>query len=106
MAILSARMSSIPASFQREFRQAVIDSFPGSGDRTVPMNEDTWMTITDGMARPPPRAVYTAAAAHLEGVDFAGKTGTAQVVGGGDTHTKGGAKRQRVVCGHDSAAQP
>jgi penicillin-binding protein 2 len=25
-------------------------------------------------------------------VDFAGKTGTAQVVGGGDTHTKGGAK--------------
>ncbi len=28
----------------------------------------------------------------MEGVDFAGKTGTAQVVGGGDTHTKGGAK--------------
>jgi penicillin-binding protein 2 len=28
----------------------------------------------------------------LEGIDFAGKTGTAQVVGGGDTHTKGGAK--------------
>ncbi len=34
----------------------------------------------------------TAAAAHMQGVDFAGKTGTAQVVGGGDTHTKGGAK--------------
>jgi penicillin-binding protein 2 len=34
----------------------------------------------------------TAAAAHLEGVDFAGKTGTAQVVGGGDTHVKGGEK--------------
>ena len=34
----------------------------------------------------------TAAAAHLEGVDFAGKTGTAQVVGGGDTHVKGGDK--------------
>jgi penicillin-binding protein 2 len=28
----------------------------------------------------------------MEGIDFAGKTGTAQVVGGGDTHTKGGAK--------------
>ena len=28
----------------------------------------------------------------LQGIDFAGKTGTAQVVGGGDTHTKGGAK--------------
>jgi penicillin-binding protein 2 len=34
----------------------------------------------------------TAAASHIEGIDFAGKTGTAQVVGGGDTHTKGGAK--------------
>ncbi len=28
----------------------------------------------------------------MQGIDFAGKTGTAQVVGGGDTHTKGGAK--------------
>ena len=34
----------------------------------------------------------TAAAAHMQGIDFAGKTGTAQVVGGGDTHVKGGAK--------------
>ena len=34
----------------------------------------------------------TAAAAHIEGVDFAGKTGTAQVVDGGDTHVKGGEK--------------
>jgi penicillin-binding protein 2 len=34
----------------------------------------------------------TAAASHIEGVDFAGKTGTAQVVGGGDTHVKGGAR--------------
>ena len=39
-----------------------------------------------------PGLYHTAEAAHLEGVDFAGKTGTAQVVGGGDTHTKGGAK--------------
>ena len=38
------------------------------------------------------RLYHTAEAAHMEGVDFAGKTGTAQVVGGGDTHTKGGAK--------------
>jgi membrane peptidoglycan carboxypeptidase len=28
----------------------------------------------------------------MQGIDFAGKTGTAQVVGSGDTHTKGGAK--------------
>jgi penicillin-binding protein 2 len=35
---------------------------------------------------------HTAEGAHIEGVDFAGKTGTAQVVGGGDTHNAGGAK--------------
>jgi penicillin-binding protein 2 len=51
------------------------------------------MTITDGMAAATSPGLYhTAAAAHIEGVDFAGKTGTAQVVGGGDTHTKGGNK--------------
>jgi penicillin-binding protein 2 len=73
-----------------QFRQAVLDSFPGSGDRDVPLDPDTWMTITDGMAAA--TTTGTAAASHLEGIDFAGKTGTAQVVGGGDTHTKGGAK--------------
>jgi penicillin-binding protein 2 len=48
------------------------------------------MIITDGMAAA--TTTGTAAASHIEGIDFAGKTGTAQVVGGGDTHTKGGAK--------------
>jgi penicillin-binding protein 2 len=76
-----------------DFRQALLDSFPGSGDRAVSLNPDTWMTITDGMAAATSPGLYhTAEAAHLEGVDFAGKTGTAQVVGGGDTHTKGGSK--------------
>jgi penicillin-binding protein 2 len=76
-----------------EFRQAVIDSFPGSGDKTVPLNPDTWETVTEGMAAATTPGLYhTAEGAHIEGVDFAGKTGTAQVVGGGDTHTKGGAK--------------
>ena len=73
-----------------EFRQALMDSFPGSGEKTVPLNPDTWMIITDGMAAA--TTTGTAAAAHIEGVDFAGKTGTAQVVGSGDTHVKGGAK--------------
>jgi penicillin-binding protein 2 len=76
-----------------EFRQAVLDSFPGSGDTVVPLNNDTWMTVTEGMAAATTPGLYhTAEGAHIEGVDFAGKTGTAQVVGGGDTHTKGGAK--------------
>jgi penicillin-binding protein 2 len=77
---------NIPA----DFRQAIVESFPGSGDRDVPLNPDTWAIITDGMAAA--TTTGTAAASHIEGIDFAGKTGTAQVVGGGDTHTKGGAK--------------
>jgi len=82
-----------PIQLPAEFRQALLDSFPGSGDKTVPLDAETWMTITDGMAAATTPGLYhTAAAAHLEGVDFAGKTGTAQVVGGGDTHTKGGSK--------------
>jgi penicillin-binding protein 2 len=82
-----------PAQLPVSFRQALLDSFPGSGEKTVPINEDTWMTITNGMAAATSPGLYhTAAEAHLEGVDFAGKTGTAQVVGGGDTHTKGGSK--------------
>jgi penicillin-binding protein 2 len=71
-----------------DFRQAVVDSFPGSGERNVPLDTDTWMIITDAMAAA--TTTGTAAASHIEGVDFAGKTGTAQVVGGGDTHVKGG----------------
>jgi penicillin-binding protein 2 len=82
-----------PTPISPDFRQAILDSFPGSGDRTVPLSPDTWMTITDGMAAATTPGLYhTAEEAHLDGVDFAGKTGTAQVVGGGDTHTKGGAK--------------
>jgi penicillin-binding protein 2 len=82
-----------PAQLSPSFHQAIIDSFPGSGDKTVPLNPDTWQTITDGMAAATSPGLYhTAEAAHIEGVDFAGKTGTAQVVGGGDTHTKGGSK--------------
>jgi len=78
-----------PAQLPADFRQALQDTFPGSGNATVPLNPATWMIITDGMAAA--TTTGTAAASHIEGVDFAGKTGTAQVVGGGDTHTKGGA---------------
>jgi penicillin-binding protein 2 len=78
--------NNIPA----DFRQAVLDSFPGSGDKNFPLNPDTWSIITDGMAAA--TTTGTAAIAHLDGIDFAGKTGTAQVVGGGDTHNQGGAK--------------
>ncbi|MGA7340306.1 MAG: penicillin-binding protein 2 [Terracidiphilus sp.] len=69
-----------PAQLPAEFRQTLYDAFPGSGVATVPMDPDTWMTITQGMAgATDPTMGGTASASHLEGVDFAGKTGTAQV---------------------------
>jgi penicillin-binding protein 2 len=76
-----------------QFRQAMVDTFHGTGEQQVELSSDTWMTVTDGMAAATTPGLYhTAEGAHLEGIDFAGKTGTAQVVGGGDTHNKGGAK--------------
>jgi len=79
-----------PAQLPAEFRQAVLDTIPGSGVKEVSLDSSTWMTVTEGMAAA--TTTGTAAASHLDGIDFAGKTGTAQVVGGGDTHTKGGAR--------------
>ena len=61
------------------YRQAILDTYPGSGDANVPLDPATWETITDGMAEVT-SAHGTAHASHLEGIDFAGKTGTAQVV--------------------------
>ncbi|MHB1700710.1 MAG: penicillin-binding protein 2 [Acidobacteriaceae bacterium] len=65
--------------FPDEVPSEYAEAFPGSGDKTVAISPQTWETITEGMA-----AVTgpggTAGAAHLEGVDFAGKTGTAQVM--------------------------
>jgi penicillin-binding protein 2 len=82
-----------PSELPADFYHAVVDSFPGSGEKTVNLDEETWMRVTNGMAAATTPGLYhTAEGAHIEGVDFAGKTGTAQVVGGGDTHTKGGAK--------------
>ena len=60
-------------------RQAFAESFPGSGARQVPIKADNWQTITEGMAAATTGS-GTAFASHLEGIDFAGKTGTAQVM--------------------------
>ncbi len=62
-------------------RETVKESFPGSGSRQVDMAPDTWQLITDAMAKVT-QGGGTAAEAHLEGVDFTGKTGTADVVSG------------------------
>ena len=61
-------------------QQAVAESFPGSGNRTIPISTENWQAITDAMANVTSSPIGTAYAAHLDGVDFAGKTGTAQVM--------------------------
>jgi len=63
---------------------AVATTYPGSGDRIVPISPENWETITDAMAAT--TVTGTASAVHLEGIDFAGKTGTAQLV----NHSIGG----------------
>ena len=60
--------------------EAVQESFPGSGDKRVPVSPENWEILTDAMANVTSSPSGTAYAAHLEGVDFAGKTGTAQVM--------------------------
>jgi penicillin-binding protein 2 len=70
-----------PDQLPADYRQAIYDSYPGSGDVTIPISPAVWETITDGMALTTDHcAGCTAAASHLENIDFAGKTGTAQVV--------------------------
>ena len=49
------------------------------GERRVSIDPRNWELITDGMANAT-QTGGTAASAHLEGIDFAGKTGSAQVV--------------------------
>ena len=47
----------------------------------MPIDPENWETVTDGMAEvTQPGDFHTAGAEHLEGIDFAGKTGTAQVM--------------------------
>jgi penicillin-binding protein 2 len=56
----------------------------------VPMNQQSWITITDAMAGVV-NPGGTAALSHLQGIDFAGKTGSAQVISNTLRKTKGGA---------------
>ena len=71
----------------------VQENYSGSGVKTVPITTANWQTITDAMAQTMING--TAAAVHLEGIDMAGKTGTAQVVShsAGATSLGSGAER-------------
>ncbi|HEX5285034.1 MAG TPA: penicillin-binding protein 2 [Bryocella sp.] len=70
-----------PNELTAEQLSAIQNSYPGSGNKTIPLTPENWETITDDMANVTQSPIGTAAEARLEGVDFAGKTGTAQVVG-------------------------
>lgn len=70
-----------PDQLPDDFRKAILDTFPGSGNVDIPIDPQNWVTITDGMAAvTQPGAFHTAGSAHLEGIDLAGKTGTAQLM--------------------------
>jgi penicillin-binding protein 2 len=67
-----------PDEVPAELRQAIAENFPGTGDRTVQLSTANWQLITDAMAQT--TITGTAHAVHMANIDFAGKTGTAQVV--------------------------
>jgi penicillin-binding protein 2 len=70
-----------PDQLNTDFRKALLESFPGSGDAYVPIDPENWITVTDGMYQvTQPAYFHTAGSAHLEGIDFGGKTGTAQLM--------------------------
>lgn len=72
----------LPSEVPAEYHQAVLDTFAGSGDKKVEIDPANWEKVTDAMALVTGPG-GTANSAHLEGIDFAGKTGSAQVVGHG-----------------------
>jgi penicillin-binding protein 2 len=66
---------AFPDQFPPNFRQVA-----HYNDKTdVPIDHDNWVTITDAMAQVV-SPVGTAPSASLKGIDFAGKTGSAQTV--------------------------
>jgi penicillin-binding protein 2 len=57
----------------------VIPATDASGPAKIPIDPKNWETITDAMSNVP-TPLGTAGSAHLQGIDFAGKTGSAQTV--------------------------
>jgi penicillin-binding protein 2 len=68
-----------PNELPAQYEKAMLESYPGSGATQVHIDPAAWQIITDGMAATT-SAGGTGFASHLDGIDFAGKTGTAQVL--------------------------
>ena len=66
---------AFPEQFPPEFKQVA----HYNDETKIPIDEKNWVTITDAMALVVSPG-GTAASAHLPGIDFAGKTGSAQTV--------------------------
>jgi penicillin-binding protein 2 len=71
----------LPGQVSAAEQSAVYETYPGSGVARIPLTAANWQIVTDDMANVL-GPIGTAAEAHLEGVDFAGKTGTADVISG------------------------
>ena len=67
---------AFPDELPPNFRQTQAQP---SDDVTVPIDPANWETITDAMANVV-NPIGTAPSAHLEGIDFAGKTGSSQTI--------------------------
>jgi len=74
----------LPAGFPRSDKPLM---------KKVQINPQSWITITDAMAGVV-SPIGTANSAHLQGIDFAGKTGSAQVISNTLRKSKGGAGKQ------------
>jgi penicillin-binding protein 2 len=66
---------AFPEQFPPEFKQIA----HYNDETRIPFDEKNWVTLTDAMAQVVSPG-GTAASAHLPGIDFAGKTGSAQTV--------------------------
>jgi penicillin-binding protein 2 len=70
-----------PDELPSNYREEILQNYPGSGEQYVPINPQTWMIITNAMAQvTDPGPFHTAVSAHLNGIDLAGKTGTAETI--------------------------
>lgn len=80
-----------PSDLPAEYRNVASSDLPESVH--VPINSQSWITITDAMAGVV-NPGGTAALSHIQGVDFAGKTGSAQVISNTLRKAKGGSGQQ------------
>jgi penicillin-binding protein 2 len=87
-----------PEQLPEQFRNTNTQTMPDVVH--VPIDPQNWITITNAMAgvvnpaSPSQPDPGTAPSAHIQGVDFAGKTGSAQVVSNAFRKSKGGAGKQ------------